>query len=460
MYTLVYNLKPYWGENTIAHMDVSGQIEADALGDSGPGLDYCSVAFGGIVTFAVYDQLQIEDNLGPIPYELRAAPSDNTGVEHQGFYFTRPATGLIKWRYRIYPRILPDGYRSSPYYDFRAEPFGLNGAGLFAFILPTCTQQLSVNFSWDLSQMPSEARGIWSYGEGNVCRSLTAWDMRFSLFNVGLMNAYEEGSFGFYWFTEPEFEIKPIAEQLSKIFKYMKNYFNDPDSGFRVFLRRDPFEESGGGSACPYAFIAGYSAITGLKDPDHWLNVLVHETTHTWPVMDDRTTGTGTWFCEGGTEYYCTMLPYRGGFVDSAFTVARLNEKINERYYQNVYRHVPNMELPAIQWQDRRAQKVPYGRGFIYLANVEAKLRKIGRSIDEIVLKHGWGNPMTADDWKGFIRETLGEPGIEDFESMAAGKLITPEPDVFGPEFVTIEEQIELEGETVLSYRWALRDHE
>lgn len=460
MNTLSLTLVPRWGDGTVADMTICGSFPASGIPENlgKPALDYPDQAFGGLCPFPDYQELRITDDLGEIPYRLDSAPSCYGAATFKGFYFQRPVKGTLRWTYRILPRILPEGYRSSPYYDFRAEPYGLNGSGMFAFILPnTGSAPLSVRLEWDLSQMPENARGIWSYGEGTVERMLTSWQVRLSLFNTGVMHSVEHGSFGVYWFEQPYFDVESVAEKLYPIYQYMADYFHDTKSSFRVFLRRDPFEKSGGGSACPYAFISGYSAMGGM-DADHWFNVLIHEMTHTWPSMEDFNVGEGTWFSEGCTEYYCTMLPYRGGFLDAAFTVDRINEKIKGRYYDNPYRAMPNMEIPSIQWKDRRAQTVPYGRGFLYLANVDAQLRRAGKgSIDDIVLKHNIMSPMTAQDWKEFIAERLGENGIQEYEDMVSGKLLRPEPDLFGPDIITVEDEIELNGQKAVSYHWEVK---
>lgn len=460
MDTLHLTLVPRWENDTVADMTIRASFPASGIPTGGdkPALDYPNQAFGGLCPFPDYEKLSITDDLGEVPYRLDDAPSCYGAATFKGFYFERPAQGTLQWSYRILPRILPEGYRSSPYYDFRAEPLGLNGSGMFAFMLPnTGAAPVQVHLEWDLTQMPENARGIWSFGEGTVDKVLTSWQIRLSLFNTGVMQAVEHGNFGVYWFSEPNFAVKDVAERLYPIYQYMTDYFHDTGSSFRVFLRRDPFEKSGGGSACPYAFISGYSAMGGME-ADRWFNVLIHEMTHTWPSMEDFNVGEGSWFSEGCTEFYCTMLPYRGGFLDADFTVSRINEKIKGRYYDNLYREMPNMEIPRIQWQDRRAQVVPYGRGFLYLVNVDTQLRRLGKgSIDDIVMKHSIMDPMSAQEWKDFVLERLGDKGLQDFEDMAAGKLMVPEEDLFGPEIMTVEDEIELEGKKVISYHWEVR---
>ena len=457
---LTLTLKPRWGNDTVADLIVSASFPAAAI-PSEPGkpeLSYPEIAYGGRCPFPDYEILALTDDLGDMPYHLDSTASFYDSAPCRGIFFERPANGTLRWSTRLLPRILPEGYQSSPYFDFRAEPLGLNGCGHFAFILPqTGDVPLLTRLDWDLSEMPEGARGIWSFGEGTVEKVLTSWQVRMTLFNTGLMHCFERDGLGVYWFSQPDMDVAAIAERLYPIYRYMKDYFHDTESRFRVFLRRDPFRFSGGGSACPYSFISGYSAYGGT-DEAHWFDVLIHEMTHTWPAMEDPADGDSAWFCEGCTEFYSTLLPYRGGFLDAEATVRSLNDKITGCYLNNRYRLTPNAELPAIQWQDLRAQKIPYGRGFLYLANVDARLRRLGKgSIDEFVIPHDILHPSTQQEWVDFVRAKLGESGLREFQDMLDGKLIIPEENLFGPDIVTVQSEVELDGEKVISWHWEVR---
>lgn len=447
---------PRWENDTVADMTVDIKFDSSLISPDGPSLDYASQGWNGLCPFPEHDRLVVEDSQGDVPFELKDAPSQMGGVDYLGMYFNRLVNGTIHVSYRLFPRILPEGYRSSPYYDFRNEPFGLNGSTLFSLILPKTDEVMHVHFSWDMSAMPEGTRGILSIGEGDIDAELNTWGLRFILYTVGVMDCYEEGKFGVYWFGTPNFEVIPTAKKLGKIFLYMKDFFRDPDPSFRVFLRRDPFEKSNGGSACPHAFISGYSEYGGM-DPQFWYSVLVHEMTHSWTLIDDTNVGTATWFLEGATEYYSTILPLRAGLSDEETTLAAINNKATERYYNNVYREMPNMEIPKIQWKDRRAQTVPYGRGFVYLANVDAQIRRAGRgSLDDLVIGHSVSNMITLEEVEEFINSRLGEKGMKEYEDMKAGKLLVPDPDIFGSQFRTVRDTITLDGKDAVSYHWEL----
>lgn len=461
MEQLTLQLKPRWSSDTVKDMSVYASFPATGFSQdlNQPALQYCDQAWGGIVPFPEWEDLSLTDDLGELPYWIDATESFYAAATFKGFFFSRQPVGTVRWSVTLLPRVLPENYVSSPYYDFRAEPYGLNGSGMFTFILPATGMDtlVDVHLSWDLSEMPPNARGIWSFGEGEVHKELTQWQILLTLYNTGVMHAVEQDGFGVYWFETPYFDAEAVAKRLLPIFHYERSYFHDEHSEFRVFLRRDPFLKSGGGSACPYAFISGYSAMGGM-DEQRWFSTLLHEMTHTWPSMMDFNVGEGTWFTEGATEYYSTMLPYRGGFVDAAFVATCLQEKIVNRYLENPFREMSNMDLVAIQWQQRRAQTVPYGRGFLYIANVEAKLRRLGKgSIDEVVIGHNIMHPMAVSKWENFIRERLGDEGIQEFEDMKAGKLPELEKNLFGNEIVTVPCQWELDGKLVPSYRWEVR---
>lgn len=457
MKTLKYTLKPYWKENTVIAMDIAGSVDVEVVKGKEPAMDFCSDAWGKIVPFPEYQQLTVCDDEGEIPCEIKQSPSNWGGINYKGLYFQRDITGTLKWSYKIYPRVLPEGYVSSPYYDFRNEPFGLSSSGCFSFILPYTQDKLDFDLHWDMSEMPKEARGIWSYGNGDVRKTLTPWECRFTYFACGLMNSEEIDDFGIYWFGEPTFPIRKVTKRLAQLFEYMRKFFKDDEPMYHIILRRDPFEKSNGGSVARRAFISGYSA-TGTVDVEQWFCTLAHEMVHNWIMGDDTITGTMTWYTEGIAEYYSAVLPYRQGLVDAEYTVLQLNKKGKERYLDNVYREMPNLEIPKIQWAERSAQTVPYGRGFVYLSNVEAQLRRNNNgSIDELAPYHGLNNMLKEDDWKQFINERLGESGVQEYEAMKLGKVQVPDADGFGDAFTVEEDNIELDGKVVKSYKWVLR---
>lgn len=452
MARLALTFRPHWENGSISNMQVSA-ILSSFQKTEGPLLTAFQRTVG--IPFAKYDGLTLADENGTIAYIEKPVSSNQCFVELIGIFSEREVTGSLKWEYTVYPRVLPEGYTSSPYFDFRAETGGFNSAGITFLFLPA-DDKWETHIHWDLSDLPDGARGVWSLGTDDIACEADAETLRFSYYMAGLLHAQERGEFGIYWFGDVPFDIDVASKRIRDLFSYMCEFFHDTEPVYRVFLRRDPFEKSGGGTALARSFMSGYSAI---KPPDieHWLNVLAHEMVHNWPSMNDEPAGAGTWYAEGIAEYYSALLPLRAGLADAEETARQITNKA-ARYYECPLRYLSNDELAAIYWSDRRAQAVPYGRGFVYLANVDAQLKRAGKGgIDEIGVRYQKGNPMEPENWISFLRDNLGEQAIVEFEEMKAGKLLTPDPDGFSGLFTVTEKQIEIDNKPELGYEWRVR---
>jgi predicted metalloprotease with PDZ domain len=95
---------------------------------------------------------------------------------------------------------------------------------------------------------------------------------------------------------------------------------------------------------------------------------------------------------------------------------------------------------------------VPYGRGFFYLANVDAQIKKATgnqKSLDDVVLFildiARKGTKPTVDNWLEQVKSFIGEQAIIDYENMISGQLIVPDPSAFGGAFKVTQKEIELE---------------
>lgn len=456
--TLTLTLKPHWEDGTIVWTQMDFSFEADAL-CAQPELRYPDGGFGGLIPFPVYDGFYLKDDVGDLPYALVDSPNPMGGgaIPYKDINLGRKASGTVHWGYRALPRVLPEGYRSSPYFDFRSEPGGMNGLGFFSFILPKEGTRFHAKAHWDMSEMPEGSRGVFWCTANDLDMDTDTTEFMMGYYAAGVMNAVEDENFGVYWFGETSFDAKKLAGQLADLFHTYAEFFHDENAVYRIFLRRDPFEYSGGGTAGTRSFLSGYSAISDV-DMDKWYSTLAHEILHNWPHIDDDNYGEGTWYAEGCAEYYSTILPLRAGLTTPEYAAGQINDKVAFRYLDNPYREVANMDIAEVQWKDRRAQTIPYGRGCLYLANTDAELKRLGKgSIDDIISLHGSNDLMTLDEWTNFIHQRLGEEGIRKFEDMKAGKLFTPDPDAFDGLFDCHEVDIEIDGKPARSYRWTIR---
>jgi predicted metalloprotease with PDZ domain len=170
-------------------------------------------------------------------------------------------------------------------------------------------------------------------------------------------------------------------------------------------------------------------------------SLLAHEMTHNWPAMEGEH-GETAWYSEGAAEFYSLVLSTRAG----VFSTEEFRTEINERasgYYTNPYRNASNAAAAEQFWKDWAAQRVPYGRGFMYLAQVDAKIRALSgnkRSLDDLVTamfdRQRSGKPYGIPQWLGLVAAELGSATAQqDFAAMKNGEVIVPPTNSFAPCF-------------------------
>lgn len=351
--------------------------------------------------------------------------------------------GSYEYRYRVWPRrVGPEGH-SAPLFDFRAEPGGVNGAGVAFLALPPF-ERAQAGLYWDLSAMPKGCSAACAFFEGDGERTASREELLYSYYACGALKKEAAQDFGMYWFGEPPFDAAEAAGRLLRLFAYMKEFFGETEEKpYRIFVRKDPFDDSGHGTAGQRSFLFGYSDAM-VPTVDSLMDLLAHEMVHNWPTMRDEPAGTATWYVEGCAEYYSIVLPLRAGITGYGHTERALNRRCAP-YFGNPYRLTANLEAGRHYWEDSAAQRMPYGRGFFYLARTDAQLREASggaRSLDDIVLAlcHGPAEKQTEEEYQRLLEKELGEEGLTAYEEMKNGALMVPPPELFGGVFERLEE--------------------
>ena len=393
-------------------------------------------------------EIAISDDEGEVPIEIK---HEKEGfLEREQYITQRDIVGSLSVCYRVKPRVQPDDYRSSPYFDFVSEEGGANGAGLT--FLPQFGKEEMFNFSlkWDLANMPSGSRGLWSIKEGDFTLPLKAQEICYSYYAVGLMQSIEKDNFGFYWFSDPSFPVKEAAEKIQELFLYMAKFFEDEGEPYKVFARRNK-NASKGGTALKRSYLFGYKYEEALT-VDELLNLFAHEMVHNWPHINDEPYGTGNWYSEGAAEYYSVVLPQRAGITSLEEALQALCAK-TDGYYANPRRDLSNEAAAKEFWTDRNTQRIPYGRGLIYIIDTDARIRaKSGgkRSVDDIVLEIGRRikeDPKLGNElWVSLVSRELETDEWIIFNEYMSGKPQTPPTTAFGGAFRSIPHTFTVEN--------------
>lgn len=389
------------------------------------------------------DGLVFSDAKGILPVEAQDVSPDGDNKDRQ-WKALRPIAGAVTVRYEV--RIDPQHPEiAKPQYELRAADGGLSGAGNAFLILPADTTARSVSVHWDLALAGKSAAAASSFGPAaNAASSgpLRPEQISGAYYMAGKIGAFSSGPFFGAWQGKPAFDGPELMDWAARLQSYYGGFFDQRPASFGVFGRTNRLNPGSGiGLTDSFAFTFGpdtpISELEGL---------LAHEMVHAWIRSLDAAPGTPggldfSWFGEGLAVHYERLLPYRAGLISREAFLADLNDTAG-RYYTNALIATPNGEIAGGFWKDTRIRVLPYDRGSLYFASVDAQIRAASggrRSLDDIVremLAHRRaGEAFDLALWKKLLHAELGEKGLVQFEAMLAGGVVDVPSDAFGPCF-------------------------
>lgn len=387
------------------------------------------VLLAGVPTAAdALSALRVEDSHGPL-HVVAITDEVSPGMSIRRWTARRDIVGPLAMKVFAPVRDVDETTRSGPLFDLRAQRRGLLGAGATFIPLPSSEAAFDISLRWDFDTSAfSDVRGVSSRGEGNRRWTGSIDTLAYSFFAAGSPHNYPVGEdrarFGMYSFEDPTFDVDSVARYVGGLHAQMANFFEDDESDFRVFLRRQP-GQYGGGTALPRSFMFGYPH-DGQVDGDDLELHLAHETAHNWPALDGDHAVT-SWYSEGTAEYYSLILPYRAGMI-SGHRLAQELTRRTSAYCSNPLNQLSNKAAGKMYWSDSRAQRVPYGRGLLYLIETDARIREATggqHCVDDVVLEilrdRRHGKRVNAASWVERVSLLVGESGRARFEIVAAG---------------------------------------
>lgn len=393
--------------------------------------------------------------------------ADYMGFPERHWRPVRDVVGNVVLTYDFYPRVVPHDYRFRPYYDFRNEMFGATGSGVVSLVAPK-EGRYHIYVNWDLSETPNDTRAVSVRAEGNHDFIGTTDDYRFTMYAVGKVKSLssEDGKANIYWLSEPLPDKERVTVNTVKVINALEEFFQDSETRYSVFIRKDPFKYSNGATAFTNGFIYGYSD----EMPLNWeraQDIFAHEIIHTWPKLVDRSglEGESTWYHEGTAEWYNIKILHELGLTDESYVAKQITWRGIE-YYANEFNRMPNTEAFKIAWTERCAQWLPYGRGFFYLAEIDRQLKEKtsgAKCIDDLVLElleeSRVNGEQTVVDWEKLIERELGKEAVEYFHDVSNGAYIEPDERWFDGRFTfhTGEAYEPVRGTRAESYVWEVR---
>ncbi|KHK90459.1 peptidase M61 [Novosphingobium malaysiense] len=386
--------------------------------------------------------LVFTDRRGVIPVQAHDEAADGDNIERR-WRALRPVAGSVTVAYRV-PIDPQQPDMAKPQYELRAAEGGLSGAGNAFLVLPADRVERDVAVHWDLERAGPGARGISSLGIGDrhSSRALTPAEIASTYYMTGPIGTYAKGAFFGAWQGSFGFDGPDLMDWAARLQKFYGTFFHQRPASFGVLARTNRLNPGSGiGLTDSFAFTFGQQTPIGDLE-----GLLAHEMVHAWinslsNSMDAPGGLALSWFGEGLAVHYQRLLPYRAGLISRQAFLDDLNATA-ARYYTNALISTPNDRIAKGFWKDTRIRVLPYDRGSLYFAKVDADIRKASegrRSLDDVVRRmlaeRRAGKPMNLALWKRLLKAELGTEGLADFNAMLAGRTVVPPSDAFGPCF-------------------------
>lgn len=373
--------------------------------------------------------LTVEDELGRVPMAgpVREGSDDLWRA-------SRPTQGPVTIRYSV-PAASNAVPHSGPITYLQATAGGLSGAFSSFLLAPRSTGRTNIGVRW---QMPAGQRAITTASVDDFDRTTTFSQLANTLFVAGpLVRSPENPSDGMLviaGLAQPKSEVERAALWFRPALAAMGEAFGaGKDNGYRVMFFSHDRQGFSSGTSKKGGFLFFLPANQRLSSPKQ-RSIIAHEMVHSF--VNFYGGDTGDWYNEGIADYAALIVPQAAGLVTPQEYLRLVNEEA-AFYYLNRFRDTPNDKIADIPPGGIGAWSVPYTRGAMYFANLDAKLRarhsKV-RVLDLIKTMNPLGKqgPIAEAEWPKLLMMHAGAWAVSDWRNMLAGKLIHPVPGAFG----------------------------
>jgi hypothetical protein len=420
-------------------------------------------------------RLDVRDAQGPVPLtQLDDAKEMGGFVMMRRFLAERPVVYPVTVTYRSL--VAKPGGPNGPAWALRESAGGVSASGAGFLVLPDFGKDLSdeesnaeflIRVRWDLADMPPNSIGALTLGEGNFDATAPIENVNQSWFIAGPVERYPAqrltSGFSSYWLGQTPFDATAAMKYAANAHAQLSRFFGDKTPGtYRVFMRvlQDP--PYGGGTALGDSFMLSMGPTTRGTSDDGPMGTIVHEMVHHWVGGIEGSPTITPWFHEGLTVFYTGLIPLRTGLG----SVADYERDINARaqgYFGSVGRNFPAEELGKAGFgRAEDIRHVPYNRGSLYFADLDAKIRaasKGTRKLDDVVFqlfeRRTRKGKVEHNDWLELVVKELGPSARQQWEAVnMRGESFVPDSNAFGPCFERRAKTYQVQGKDVDGYEW------
>lgn len=353
---------------------------------------------------------------------------------------TRVPVDAVRVSYRV-PAAMPNPPARGPQTDLQVAGGGLSGTGEDVLVLPEDIERYRLTVHWAL---PDAFQAVSSYGEGDITANTTRARILNAFFLVGRLYRYNRPSdprLQVYGLGTPRYDLDALFHWASQWHQVMeRQLLGASHQTMRVFFRSYDGGMSSASGYTPDGTVMLYLPPVA-SDSRTWSTrlVLAHEMIHAWMHGFGGDADGSAWYDEGMADYMAVVLPFRAGL----YSPLEYLELINGRaatYYGNAKRSLSEANAEHAMWAGPDAWTTHYMRGFMYLADLDSKLRRFTHGSNGVIdlfnamkQRQDHGDPVGIEAWRNALRSRGLPEANADLDHMLSGQVIFPAPEAFGP---------------------------
>lgn len=363
------------------------------------------------------------------------------GMRH--YVSDRAPVGAVTVQYRVPVAAPIPLHGRGPHREMQAAGNGITSSGDGFLLLPAWQGTITLRAHWIL---PKGFEASSSFGDGDFTATRDIADILDAFYVAGTLRRFPgpDGARGFNaaGLGQTDIDLPALFAWSAQVYDVMRTAFGAAKGhSFRAFYRSyaggRPDSGRANGDGILLYLMPTHKDADPLFDKQ---SLMAHEIVHVWqPSMAEEDGADTLWFTEGSANYYAAVLPFEHGLLTSAQYVALINEYAME-YYGNALRNIPNADIPGRMWSAPDAWTIPYDRGALYFADLDARVRRrtAGKTTLLDLLRafaelRKAGKPHGPKAWRALVEAEAGPEAAAAFDAMLAGGTIFPAPDAFGP---------------------------
>ncbi len=421
------------------------------------------VRFAGIVPIgSVVSDFTVADAGGKVGASVSEVASAAGPVRR--WISDRDLTGNVMVRYRL---PLTPFSQGGPPYGMKAAGLGVAGNSGSVLVLLEIAGLRRSTLRWDLSRMAPGSSGVIAGGtdtliaEGAPEALIDRWLM------AGPLEAAQKSSgdrFNAYTLGAPPFDATTMMAWSHRVYTLLADtfgYLGKPPYLLAIRALDAPSFATGTASVGNSASLITVGSPTYLpgQDVERVKGTIAHEMTHNWVgQFGDRS---ASWFNEGLTVYVSATLPCEAGLRDWSDCANEIGKWARD-YYGSVARSWTMKRIEATPFAREDVRRVPYGRGMMYFANLDAQIRAAsnGRrtlltALRPLFEERRAGQPLTMQRWEAWLDRERGPKAVVLFrDTVLEGGMIVPEPNAFGDRLRVRPTHWTIGNRTFDGYEW------